>query len=135
MSSTRLLGIGNTGQESSWNSDVDGAMADDNSSQVGLGEAANSLSLSPTDELIKSNEIRRVSSAFGVEAASSKLRILGWPESCITGLEETENTENGPRCWAQSSAEHPSNSTSSAVTAADDNPWSASGSGDRNWRR
>jgi hypothetical protein len=126
MSSTRLLDIGNTGQESSWNPDVDGATADDNSPEVALGEAASSLSLSPTDELIKSNEIR---------CASSKLGRLGWPESCISGLEETENTENGPRCWAQSSAEHPSSSTSSAVTAADDNPWSASGSGDRNWRR
>lgn len=117
--------------ESSWDSDADDGVTDDNPSHVGLGEA-NSLSLSSTGGLIESDEVCCVSSTFWVESASSRLGRSTGPASGVSGQEETEKTENGPRFSAQPSPEYPSSSTSRAVTAADDNSWSTPGARGRN---
>lgn len=117
--------------ESSWDSDADGGVIDDDPSHVDLGEA-NSLSPSSTGGLIKSDEVCWVSSTFWVESASSRLGRSIEPASGVSGQAKTEKTENGPRFSAQPSPEYPSNSTSSAVTAADDNSLSTSGARGRN---
>lgn len=49
--------------------------------------------------------------------------------------DKTEKTEKGPRCCAQLSPPHSSNSVKKADTAAEDSAWPPSGAKDHNWRR